>query len=41
MSVARTPHAARVLTVSVGTVADDPYRDRSIRSAFVKTPAPV
>jgi MOSC domain-containing protein YiiM len=27
-----------VLTVSVGTVADLPYRDRSIRSAFVKTP---
>jgi len=38
MSVARAPHAARVLTVSVGSVGDLPYRGRSIRSAFVKTP---
>lgn len=34
----RAPHAARVLTVSVGSVADLPYRHRSIRSAFVKKP---
>lgn len=29
---------ARVLTVSVGTVGDLPYRDRTIRSAFAKRP---
>jgi len=38
MSGPRASHAARVLTVSVGAVGDLPYRDGSIRSAFVKTP---
>ena len=38
MSPARAPHAARVLTVSVGAVGDLPYRGGSIRSAFVKAP---
>jgi MOSC domain-containing protein YiiM len=38
LSIPRAPHAARVLTVSVGSVGDLPYRDRSIRSAFVKAP---
>lgn len=38
MTVARAPEAARVLIVSVGSVGDLPYRDRSVRSAFVKTP---
>lgn len=32
------PHAARVLAVSVGAVADLPYGDRCVRSAFVKDP---
>jgi len=32
------PHAARVLTVSVGQVADLPYRDRTVRSAIAKAP---
>lgn len=38
MSGARAPHAAHVVTVSIGSVGDLPYRDRLIRSAFVKTP---
>ncbi len=38
MSAPHAPYAARVLTVSVGPVGDLPYRDRSVRSAFVKAP---
>jgi hypothetical protein len=38
VSAPRAPYNARVLMVSVGAVADLPYRDRSVRSAIVKTP---
>jgi MOSC domain-containing protein YiiM len=38
MSAPRAPRNGRVLAVSVGPVADLPYRDRSVRSAFIKAP---